>query len=121
MASLPTLKNYLDPCARPAKCDAAHTNITLEAQMHKSAVHFICKCTHTRHTGMYTNMADKRVGGRQTITNTRTHTHSGKWYRECKTKGNGQFVKSGKSGEADRTVGLKTMAEIKARFAKRGL
>lgn len=65
-----------------------------------------------------------------------THTHSTTWgqtsqhthkytqtreCRDCKAKGNGQFVKSGESGEADMAVGLETMAEIKASLAEGGL
>lgn len=40
--------------------------------------------------------------------------------QRLQAKGNGQFVKSGESGEADRAVGLETMAEIKASLAEGG-
>lgn len=69
------------------------------------------------HAGLYTIRPNIRWG-RHSV----THTHTtGKECRDCKAKGNGQFVKSGESGEADSTVGLETMAEIKARLAEGGL
>lgn len=83
-------------------CTDAQKCSTLSANAHTQTHRNVHK--YGRHKG----------GGRQTITHR-------KIVQECKAKGNGQFVKSGKSGEADRTVGLETMAEIKASLAKGGL
>lgn len=40
--------------------------------------------------------------------------------KDCKAKGNGQFVKNGESGEADDAVAVKTTTEIKGSSAQGG-
>lgn len=71
------------------------------------------KCTRLH---INTQVHKQKMGGGGNVITRTTGTES----RDCEAKGNGQFVKSGESGEADSTVGLETMAEIKARLAEGG-